>query len=138
MPSLAGLFSRRYAIPIALVIVAVYFLRGRAPNLETIRDFAHLDGSFLGGRISQKQFVKLALEDDIYVNRYNGTAVRNLCSEAKWQEGLVVSCDAIAGGIGNLKMRLLGCTRYAIEAGGTSSPMRRPATSIPIVIHVRD
>lgn len=119
MSSLAGLFSRRYVIAIAVAIVTLYFVRARGPDLETIRDFAHLDGSFLGGWVSQKQFVKQALKDDIYVTQYNGSAVRKVCSEAKWREGLVVSCDAIAGGIGNLKMRLLGCTRYAIEAGGT-------------------
>lgn len=132
MASLAGLFSRRYAIALALVIVTLYLLRSRGPDLETIRDFAHLDGSLLGGGISQKQFVKQALKDDIYVSPYNGTAVRKLCSEAKWQEGLVVSCDAIAGGIGNLKIRLLSCTRYAIEAGGTSSPSA--AAAPPLVL----
>lgn len=114
-------FSRRHAVAIAVAVFIVALLRYRGPELETIREFAHLDGTFGGGWMSQKQFVQRALQDDIYVQKYNGSAVRKVCSSAKWQEGLIVSCDEIAGGIGNLKMRLLGCIRYAIEAGGMES-----------------
>lgn len=115
----AGFFTRRWVIAGFLAIIFLFFLRTQGPDLETIRDFAHLDGSVLGTSPTRKQFVQQALKDDIYRRPYNGTAVRKLCSEARWQEGLVVSCDGIAGGIGNLKIRLLSCTRYAIEAGGT-------------------
>lgn len=124
-------FSRRYAIAIALTIFTIWLIREQGPDLETIRDFAHLKGGFRGGWISQSQFVRQALIDDIYVKGYNGTAVRKVCSEAKWREGLVVSCDEIAGGIGNLKMRVLGCARYAIEAGGMRDPMATPWPRIP-------
>lgn len=118
------MFSRRYAIAIALTLLTIWLIRDRGPDLETIRDFAHLDGAFhKGGWISQEQFVKQALKDDIYIQGYNGTAVRKLCGEAQWREGLVVSCDQIAGGIGNLKMRVLGCVRYAVEAGGMRDEM---------------
>lgn len=65
-----------------------------------------------------QQFVAKALENDIYVSKYNGTAVRELCSEAKWRDDVVASCDMLAGGIGNLKVNLLACLRYTIESGG--------------------
>lgn len=71
--------------------------------------------------MSRDEFVERALEKDIYVNEYDGKSIRRLCSEAKWREDRVVSCDEIAGGIGNLKTTLLACARYAIEAGGTQS-----------------
>lgn len=68
-----------------------------------------------------EQFVNKALENDIYVSEYNGTAVRKLCSEAKWRDDVVASCDKLAGGIGNLKVNLLACMRYTIESGGMCS-----------------
>lgn len=127
MSLFAGLLTRRYVIALTLAIVVLWVIRDRGPDLETIRDFTHLDGPVMGTWPTQSQFVKQALRDDIYRRGYNGTALRRVCSEAKWREGLIVSCDQIAGGIGNLKARLLGCTRYAIEAGGTSlaAPRRR-------------
>lgn len=102
-------------------------LGNSGPDLETIRDFANLEGGLPWNEwMTQKQFVRQALKDDIYVKGYNGSAVRKLCSEAKWREGVVISCDQIAGGIGNLKMRVLGCTRYAIEAGGMQNNRKNP------------
>lgn len=125
-------FPRRYAIAIVLVLVVIWMLGDSGPDLETIRDFAHLDGGLPWAEwMTQKQFVRHALKDDIYAKKYNGTAVRKLCSEAKWREGVVVSCDEIAGGIGNLKMRVLGCTRYAIEAGGTHTNPIATAPAAP-------
>lgn len=66
----------------------------------------------------QEQFVTKALDNDIYVSRYDGKAVRKLCKEAKWRDDLVASCDKLGGGIGNLKVNLLACLRYSIESGG--------------------
>lgn len=72
--------------------------------------------------MSRDGFVQRALEKDIYVNEYDGTSIRRLCGEAEWRDDRVVSCDKIAGGIGNLKTNLLACVRYAIEAGGMQRP----------------
>lgn len=119
MSLFAGLLTRRYVTALTLAIVVLFVVRSQGPDLETLRDFTHLDGSLMGTWPTQSQFVKQALQDDIYRREYNGTALRKVCNEARWRDGLIVSCDQIAGGIGNLKARLLGCTRYAIEAGGT-------------------
>lgn len=73
----------------------------------------------------QEQFVSKALYHDIYVSEYNGTAVRKLCSEAKWRDDVVASCDKLGGGIGNLKVNLLACMRYTVESGGVYCPSRR-------------
>ncbi|KAF3770586.1 hypothetical protein M406DRAFT_349308 [Cryphonectria parasitica EP155] len=112
-----GFLSKRFIIAIALTVCIIWAIRWRGPELETIRDFAHLSGGNEDRWMTKRQFVKRALQDDLYVKEYNGTAVRDLCGKTKWQDGIAISCDEIAGGIGNLKMRLLGCTRYVIEAG---------------------
>lgn len=123
MRPLAGYSSliRRYAIAITLALITFVVLTKKGPDLETLRDYAQLDGGYkTSGWVSRRQFIRQGMKDDIYKKPYNGSAVRDLCSKAKWRDGLVVSCDEIAGGIGNLKARVLGCTRYAIEAGGTT------------------
>lgn len=68
--------------------------------------------------LSEDNFVIKALENDIYISKYDGIAVQKLCSEAEWREDVVMSCDKMAGGIGTLKVNVLACLRYAIEVGG--------------------
>lgn len=114
--------SKRYILAAGLSLFSLWFLTTRS--------------SYVGGGqkshdgwMTRDEFVKRALEKDIYVNEYDGTSVQKLCSEAKWRDDRVVSCDMIAGGIGNLKTNLLACARYAIEAG---------AILITPVIHPRE
>lgn len=103
--------SKRYILAAGLSLFTVWFLM--APSSHVGGPKSH------DGWMSQDEFVQRALEKDIYVNEYDGKSIRKLCSEAKWRDDRVVSCDKIAGGIGNLKTNLLACVRYAIEAGGT-------------------
>lgn len=123
-PQVVSILSKRFFIAGLLAFITLWFF--------TFHSDAGLDsfGSRLGGLtkggqqqlangwISQDQFVAEAVENDIYVDHYNGTAVRKLCSEAKWRDDVVASCDKIAGGIGNAKVNLLACLRYTIESGG--------------------
>ncbi|KAJ4416302.1 hypothetical protein N0V82_006832 [Gnomoniopsis sp. IMI 355080] len=133
-PQAVNILSRRFLVAGALAFITFW--------LFTYRSHVGLDalGSRLGGLtkggqqplngwLSQEQFVAKALDNDIYVDHYNGTAVRKLCSEAKWRDDIVMSCDKLAGGIGNLKVNLLACLRYSIESG---------AMLIPPVIHLRE
>lgn len=131
LASLGGSYAlvarrQRYLVAAFLALFTLWLVTSRAPDARTLRDFvaAHKDDphlyhhdKWLGNR---KQFVRRAAEQGIYpgAHGYDGAAVRQLCAGTRWREGLVVSCEKIAGGIGNLKMRLLGCVRYAIEAGG--------------------
>lgn len=70
------------------------------------------------GWLSQQEFVDKALENDIYATKYDGSGIRDLCAKAKWRDNIVMSCDTMAGGIGNMKTNVLSCVRYAIESGG--------------------
>lgn len=129
LPSGAGgfyaLLARRYIVAACVALFTLWVVTSRTPDISALRGFVHNTNSnknafgsdkWLG---SQRKFVERAVDQGIYTEPYNGSAVRALCGRAEWREGLFVSCDKIAGGIGNLKMRLLGCARYTIEAGGT-------------------
>lgn len=105
---------------VALLIIIVIWLKP-VPNLELLRfntsGLVQVLGSTTASS-SREQFVELALKHDIYTSEYNGSAVQKLCREAQWRDDRVMSCDMMAGGIGNLRPDLLACTRYAIESGG--------------------
>lgn len=121
-PQAVSILSRRHFVAVSLALVTLWYLTfhsaGRNSLGSRIGVFAK-GGEHLGdGWLSQDQFVDKALENDMYVHQYNGTAVRKLCSEARWREDIVVSCDKLAGGIGNVKVNLLSCLRYTIESGG--------------------
>lgn len=125
---LFALFSRRYIVAAVLTLFTLWVITSRSPDINALRNFVNVNinndkslysnDKWLG---SQKSFVQRAAEKGIYQEEYNGTAVRDVCRRAEWRDGLYISCDQIAGGIGNLKMRLLGCARFAIEAGGMES-----------------
>lgn len=69
------------------------------------------------GLPSIEAFTKTALENDIYPEDYNGTALRELCENTVWQEGLFFTSGMI-GGISNLRPGLIATVRMAIESGG--------------------
>jgi hypothetical protein len=48
---------------------------------------------------------------------FNPHPIRLLCSEKKWIPGLIFTCNNPIGGIGNLRVSILTCVRFAIEAG---------------------
>ncbi|KUI62517.1 hypothetical protein VP1G_09652 [Cytospora mali] len=117
--NILSIFSKRYLIAAALSLFALWFLTARSHGGQKSHD----------GWMSRDEFVRRALEKDIYVNEYDGKAIRKLCKEANWREDRVATCDMIAGGIGNLKTNLLACARYSIEAG---------AMLVTPVIHPRE
>lgn len=116
LPSASSLLSKRYAITFTLVIFALWILHDEPPDFETLRNFGTIDHN--GYWMTQNKFVSRFLENGIYVDEYNGAAIRNVCRKTKWRDNVVVSCDKLGGDFSSLKMGLLGCTRYAIEAGG--------------------
>jgi hypothetical protein len=43
-----------------------------------------------------------------------------ICRYTEWQPGLIVKCQPVPGGIGNIRNMFLNCIRFALEAGGMS------------------
>lgn len=50
---------------------------------------------------------------------FKGDGLADLCSTKKWTPGLLLTCDAIPGGVADVKNGVLTCLRIAIEMGGT-------------------
>lgn len=62
-------------------------------------------------------FVEKAMKTEID-GHFDQTPIRELCGNTTWQDGLIFSCGAPQGGIGNVRNVFLNCVRYAIEGGG--------------------
>lgn len=120
-----NLLNKRYITAAVLAVITFVFIYSDSgPDLDSLRSQLTdlgLPGQ-KGGWTSRRQFVKTALANDIYTTHYDGAAVRKLCSEANWRDDRIVECNRLAGGIGNMKINLLGCVRFAIEAGGKGGP----------------
>lgn len=48
----------------------------------------------------------------------DNTPLWELCNGKQWRKGLIFDCPRPAGGVGNVRNKVLTCVRYAIEAGG--------------------
>jgi hypothetical protein len=76
-------------------------------------------------------FVEEAMKTEID-GFFDQQPMRELCGNTTWQEGLIFSCGAPQGGIGNVRNVFLNCVRYAIEGGGMwLSPLQRKCTRTP-------
>lgn len=49
---------------------------------------------------------------------FDGRGISELCSSRQWTPGLILSCQPVPGGIGQVKNAHLNCVRLAIEMGG--------------------
>ncbi|POS71826.1 hypothetical protein DHEL01_v209782 [Diaporthe helianthi] len=116
----SGILTKRYLSVIVLAVVIFLFVTSDSgPDLDRLRNQL-TDLGIPGqkdGLTTRRQFVDRVLANDFYPTEYDGAAVRKLCSKAKWRDDRIVECNRLAGGIGNLKVNLLGCVRFAIEAG---------------------
>jgi hypothetical protein len=63
------------------------------------------------------EWIEIASKTDVD-GPFNITPIREHCSKRAPTPGLVFTCNKANGGIGNVRNQLLGCIRYAIEAGG--------------------
>jgi hypothetical protein len=52
---------------------------------------------------------------------FDNQTIVDLCAKTQWTPGLIFSCEAPEGGVGNVRNVFLNCVRYAIEAGGSRS-----------------
>jgi len=115
----------KYIFPFVIILsTATYLVLSYAqwhPN-STASDSIELADSAW----TKETFIQSVIDTDID-GPFNNTALSSLCSSKNWTPGLIVKCEAPAGGIGNVRNVLLNCIRYAIEAGGLSSVPSKPS-----------
>lgn len=115
-------YSFRIVFCILFLIASLSFL-DLSYTHEDIRDDLHkVYGDFQQiyrkVRYKQKQtFINSAIQTAID-GPFDNHAIRDLCANKNWTEGLIAVCRAPQGGVGNVRNVFLNCVRYAIEAGG--------------------
>ncbi|KIH90395.1 hypothetical protein SPBR_00591 [Sporothrix brasiliensis 5110] len=67
-------------------------------------------------RDQRKVFISDFLNHDIS-GAYVGDGLSDLCSAKTWTPGLILTCDAVPGGMADVKNGILTCIRVAIEIG---------------------
>ncbi|KAJ0158756.1 hypothetical protein CTA2_10961 [Colletotrichum tanaceti] len=97
----------KLAGPLVLILWSVWYLGISRQQVQTItRAF----------RNQRELFIKDFLEHEVD-GRFDGAAIESLCAGKQWTPGLIMSCDAGPGGIGDVRNAHLHCLRFAIEAG---------------------
>ncbi len=98
----------KFAVPITLFLWAVvYLFPSKSSYSEFLRQF----------KDEKNLFVTDFLEHEID-GQFNGEPIARLCRSKKWTPGLVLTCDATPGGVGEVKNAHLNCIRIAMEMGG--------------------
>lgn len=80
----------------------------------------------------KQNFIKAVIRNDVD-GPMNLEPLTDLCRNTKWQPGLIVKCQPFPGGVGNIRNMFLNCIRFAIEAGGMSSPSICGRTFLTVV-----
>ncbi|EFX05648.1 hypothetical protein CMQ_3717 [Grosmannia clavigera kw1407] len=101
----------RYAVP----AVVIFWILIRVAFHEKSR-FAELFGQH---RNEKTIFVDdfLLLEVD---GEFDGSAIETLCNNKTWTPGIVLTCEAVPGGLADVKNGILSCIRTAIEMGSSA------------------
>lgn len=92
------------------------YLRSHSP--EYVRD--HYEDLLRSFQDEKKLFVADFLENEVG-GEIEGSALSNLCASKVWippTQPVIVSCEPVPGGIGEVKNGQLNCIRFAIEIGG--------------------
>lgn len=84
----------------------------------------HQDALVPQAPIVTKEQLKQEFIQDVISHEVDGpmnlAPLTELCSATDWQPGLIVKCQPVPGGIGNIRNMFLNCIRFALEAGGSS------------------
>lgn len=143
MMNSARFFHLTKYLVLALVLVFYVFPYLRSQSPAYIRDrYPELLDTF---RDEKKLFVAEFLKKE-FGGDLDGSALAKLCASKTWfpaSEGIILSCEPVPGGIGEVKNGQLNCIRLAIEVGGAYpfhsieqflTPLHsptRPPTNIP-------
>lgn len=103
----------KYSVLVLLFVFIVAFLDGpsyRERYAEVLRSF----------KDEKRLFMTDYLENEID-GKFDGSELAKLCARKTWHpehQALILSCEPVPGGIGEVKNGHLQCIRFAIEIGG--------------------
>lgn len=107
----------RYLVAGLLLLYFVFpYLRSHSP--EYVRD--HYEDILRSFQDEKKLFVADFLENEVG-GEIDGSALYNLCASKTWipaTQPVILSCEPVPGGMGEVKNGQLNCIRFAIEIGG--------------------
>lgn len=100
----------KIALPLAILFWSLWYL-------GTARTLSYGDEVLRNLRGEKATFVNDFLAHEIE-GPFDGEPIRKLCASKKWTKDLILSCDPVPGGLGQVRNAHLNCIRFAIEAGG--------------------
>lgn len=111
----------RWLVASLLFLYLIFpYLRSHSP--EYVRDhYAEILRTF---QDEKKLFVADFLQNEVG-GEMDGSALARLCASKTWipeKQAVILSCEPVPGGIGEVKNGQLNCIRFAIEIGGMSLP----------------
>jgi hypothetical protein len=126
----------KFVIPAVLIFSTTYYLFQTSDEIS-LPGYQFTGGELVDGLGTQppakppvvtKELLKQEFIQDVIDNEIDGPInldpLSELCRDTQWQAGLIVKCQPVPGGIGNIRNMFLNCIRFAIEAGGLFfSPM---------------
>lgn len=121
MLSLSRLFHlAKYLVVVLVLVYCVFpYLRSHSPAYVRDRYQDLLSTSQDEKKLFVEEFLKKEVGGDL-----DGSALEKLCASKTWfpeSEGIVLSCEPVPGGVGEVRAGLLNCIRFAIEIGGAYS-----------------
>lgn len=106
-----------------LVIVVIFILCVRLSLHHNPTRAQHAYGDNIHDFQDEKKlFIADYLEAGEVGGELDGHELAKLCQSKRWhpeEKALIVSCEPIPGGIGQVKNGALNCVRFAIEIGGS-------------------
>lgn len=118
-------------VGLVLVYYVFPYLRSHAPTYVRDRYPDLLSGTF---KQDDKQlFVADFMEKEVGGD-LDGSALAELCASKTWfpeSEGIILTCEHVPGGIGEVKNGILNCIRLAVELGGAYRHSTMHVFSIP-------
>lgn len=109
----------KLGLPLFIIFWSINSLLGVSP-------YDYSDSALRTFGSEKSVFVSDFLAHDIEGHAdFDGAPIRALCDSKTWRKDLILSCDPVPGGLGQVRNAALNCIRLAIEAGGESCLGRR-------------
>jgi hypothetical protein len=80
-------------------------------------DYARIRQQIIRPSHDRESFIQTAMNVEVG-GEFDPQPIQALCASKEWSDDILITCDHIAGGIGNVRNHILNCIRYAIEFGG--------------------